>query len=126
MLDDPKDDRAVRVYGQHPKKIALATRLPLAPFGVKDQALEAMGEKILSYRGGIRETTGDVELRITTKDAAAAAELLKAYDVTDNGGEQFVKDFRAAAKAVRDGDDVVVTGKLTKAMIDLLATKPNK
>ncbi|HEX3148422.1 MAG TPA: hypothetical protein VHR66_10085 [Gemmataceae bacterium] len=126
MLVDDKDDRALRFYGSHPKKMALSAHLVLAPFGVKDKAIESMGDKIISYRGGIREgDAGEVELRITTKDVDAAKELLKHYE-EGNDPEPFVKDFRAAAKAVRDGDDVVITGKLTKGMIELLSSKPNK
>jgi hypothetical protein len=126
MIVDDKDDRALRFYGQHPKKLALSTHLVLAPYGVKDKSIAAMGEKIVSYRGGIREgDSGEVELRVTTKNMEAANELLKLYD-EGNDPEPFVKDFRAAAKAVRDGDDVVITGKLTKGMIELLSSKPNK
>lgn len=126
LVVEDKDERALRFYGYHPKKMALSTHLVLAPFGVKDKSVEAMGDKIVAYRGGIREgDAGEVELRITTKNADAAKELLKLYE-EGNDPEPFVKDFRAAAKGVRDGDDVVITGKLTKGMIELLSSKPNK
>jgi hypothetical protein len=126
MIADDKDDRAMRLYGHHPKKLALSASLLLAPYGVKDKSIAVLGDKILSYRGGIREgDAGEVELRITLKDADAAKELLKLYEAGDDP-EPFVKDFRAAAKAVRDGDDLVITGKLTKGMIELLSSKPNK
>jgi hypothetical protein len=128
MLDqDAKDDRAVRLYGSHPTKLAHSTGLVLAPFGAKDKAAAGLGDKIVSYRGGIKEgEVGEVELRITMKDADAARELLKVYESGVEEDDPFVKELRGTAKAVRDGDEVVITAKLTRAMIERMATKPNK
>ena len=49
------------------------------------------------------------------KDADAAKELLKAYEAaeTDDPG---VKEWRAACKAVREGEDVIITGKATPSI----------
>jgi hypothetical protein len=128
MLDqDGKDDRAVRLYGSHPTKLGHSTGLVLAPFGGKDKAAAGLGDKIVSYRGGIKEgEVGEVELRVTMKDADAAGELLKLYEAGGEESDPFVKEFRGTAKAIRDGDEVVITAKLTRAMIEHMATKPNK
>lgn len=129
LTDGDADDRPLRVYGSHPTKLALSAQIVLAPFGVKDKAIAGLGDKLVSYRGGIKESkdgAGEVELRLTAKNADAAAELLKGYDQVENGGERFVRDFRATAKAVRDGDEVVITAKLTPALVERLGESPNK
>jgi hypothetical protein len=127
MLDDDgKDARAVRLYGRHPSKLGLSTWLVLAAFGLRDEPFKELEDKVVSYRGGIKEgDVAEIELRITLKDAAAAAELLKLYEGAD-ARDPFVRDLRASGKAVRDGDDVVVTAKLTPAMIELAKRNPNK
>lgn len=126
MLADDKDDRAVRVYGSHPKKLALSTWLVLAPFGIKDKTFTRFDGRIVSYRGGIKAGgAAEIELRITAKDADAAKELLEAYQAGEEN-DPFVRELRSTAKAVRDGEDVVVTAKLTAAMADRLGTRPNK
>jgi hypothetical protein len=128
MVDqDARDDRAVRLYGSHPTKLAHSTGLVLAPFGAKDKAAAGLGDRIVSYRGGIKEgEAAEVELRIAMKDADAAKELLKIYETGGGEDDPFVKELRGSAKAVRDGDEVVITAKLTRAMIERLATRPNK
>ena len=99
-----KDDRPVQMYGSHPKKLALAAYLPLASFGVKRTAVAELGDKLLSYRGGIRMgDAGEVELRLTAKDAAAAGELMKAYEVMDDRLPPFVKEFRRGQGRARKG-----------------------
>jgi hypothetical protein len=126
LADDGKDPRAVRLYGEHPTKLGLSTWLVLAAFGLRDEPLKAIGDKVVSYRGGIKEgDAAEIELRITLKDAAAAGELLKEYESADMR-DAFVRDLRASGKAVRDGDDVVITAKLTPAMIELAKRNPNK
>ena len=122
-----RDGRAVRLYGSHPKKLGLSTWLVLAAFGVKDEAFKDFGDKVVAYRGGFKAgEAAEFELRFTARDAEAAKELLKAYE--GGGGEKdpFVQELRAASKAVRDGDDVIVTGKLTRAMVERLGKRPNK
>jgi hypothetical protein len=126
LADDGKDPRAVRLYGSHPTKLALSTWLVLAAFGLRDEPVQALGDKVVSYRGGVKEgDAAEIEIRITLKDAAAAGELLKLYEQVDNR-DPFVRDLRASGKAVRDGDDVVVTAKLTPGMIELAKRSPNK
>ena len=126
LADDGKDPRAIRLYGSHPSKIGLSTWLVLAAFGVKDEPLKGFGDKVVAYRGGIKEgDAAEIELRVTLKDAAAAGELLKVYEaVTDK--DPFVRDLRASGKAARDGDEVVITAKLTPAMIDLARKGPEQ
>jgi hypothetical protein len=120
------DDRPVRIYGSHPTKLALSTHLVLYPFGVEDKAIERMGEKLVSYRGGIKVGEGaEVELRDTARDADAATEELKLYEA-GGGKDEVVKELRKSAKAVRDGDEVIVTAKLTPAILERLRDKPNK
>jgi hypothetical protein len=126
LADDGKDSRAVRLYGSHPSKLGLSTWLVLAAFGLRDEPFKEFGDKVVSYRGGIKEgDAAEIEIRVTLKDAAAAGELLKLYEGADNR-DPFVRDLRASGKAVRDGDDVVVTAKLTPAMIELAKRNPNK
>jgi hypothetical protein len=121
------DDRALRLYGSHPKKLGLSTWLVLAAFGVKDERFAHFEDKVVSYRGGIKAgDAGEIELRFTARDADAAKELLKAYEEGGEEKDPFVRELRAAAKAVRDGDEVVVTGKLTRAMVERLGKRPNK
>ena len=127
IVADDKDDRAVRLYGSHPKKLGLSTWLVLAAFGVKDKLFENFEDKVVSYRGGMKAgDSGEIELRFTTKDADAAKELFKAYESGDEEKEPFVRELRASGKAVREGDDVIVTGKLTPAMVAGLGNRPNK
>jgi hypothetical protein len=126
LADDGKDPRAVRLYGSHPSKLGLSTWLVLAAFGLKDEPFKELGDKVVSYRGGIKEgDTAEIQLRITLKDTAAAGELLKLFEGVETR-DPFVRDLRASGKAVRDGDDVVVTAKLTPAMIELAKRSPNK
>ena len=124
--EDP-GDRAVRLYGRHPKKLGLSTWLVLAAFGAKNEVFEDCQDAVVAYQGGIKMgDAGEFELRFTAKDADAARELLKAYE---GGGEEkdpFVLELRAATKAVRDGDDVVIAGKLTPAMVVRAGKRPNK
>ena len=128
LSDDHADDRVVRLYGYHPTKLAHSTALVLALFGVLDSGpLVAMGEKIVSYRGGIK-TGGELvefELRITTRDADCARELLKIYEDPPKE-DPVVREFRRNTTAMREGDEVVLKGKATRAMIDRLARDPNK
>jgi hypothetical protein len=126
LAEDGKDPRAVRLYGSHPSKLGLSTWLVLAAFGVKDEPLKDFGDKVVSYRGGIKEgDAAEIEVRITLKDATAAGELLKVYEGVDEK-DRFVRELRASAKAVRDGDDVVITARMTPGMLELVTTKPNK
>lgn len=126
MLTEDRGDRAVRLYGSHPKKLALSTWLLLASFGVRDKAFTKFDDRIVSYRGAIKAgETAEIELRITTRDADTAKDLLEAYEAGDDK-EPFVKELRSTAKAVRDGEDVIITAKLTAAMADRLGTRPNK
>ena len=126
LADDGKDARPVRLYGSHPKKLGLSASLALAPFGVRDKVLEGFDDKVVSYRGGIKAgDTAEVEVRFTARDADAARQLLKAYEAGEQN-DPFVKELRAAAKVVRDGDDVVVTARLTAAMLGRAIRDPNK
>ena len=128
LIDDgAKDDRAVQFYAHHPKKIALSAYLPLANFGVQRTAVAELGDKLVSYRGGIRMgDAGEVELRFTARDTDAAKEFMKAYAVVDDGLAPFIKEFRASAKMVREGDDVIITASLTKAALERMGEKRNK
>ena len=120
-------DRAVRLYGSHPKKLGLSTWLVLAAFGVRDEMFEDFHDQVVSYRGGFKMgDAAEFELRFTARDAGAATKLLKAYEAGGGGKEPFVGELRAASKAVRDGDEVVVTGRLTRAMVERLGKQPNK
>jgi hypothetical protein len=122
-----KDDRSVRLYGTHPTKLGHSTGLVLAPFGVREKAATRLGDKVVAYRGGIKDgSPAEVELRVTMKDGDAAEDLLKVYETGAAEKDPFVNEFRGTAKAVRDGDEVVITAKLTRAMIERLAVKPNK
>jgi hypothetical protein len=107
--------------------LAHSTALVLALFGVLDSdPLVAMGERIVSYRGGIKTgESAEFELRITTRDADTARELLKIYEDPPRE-DPVVREFRRNATAVREGDDVVLKGKATRAMIERLARDPNK
>jgi hypothetical protein len=126
MLTEDRGDQAVRLYGCHPTKLALSTWLLLAPFGVKDTAFNKFEGKVVSYRGGIRAgSAAEIELRITAKDADTAKELLEAYERVEEN-DPLVKELRATAKAVRDGEDLTITAKLTAAMADRLGNRPNK
>jgi hypothetical protein len=127
LSDDRADDCALRLYGHHPTKLAQSTALVLALFGVLDSdPLVAMGERIVSYRGAIKVgESADFELRITTRDADTARELLKIYDDPPRE-DPVVREFRRNATAEREGDDVVLKGKATRAMIERLARDPNK
>ena len=116
----------VRVYGSHPTKLSYSTWLVLAAFGVKDEPFEKLGGKIVSYRGGLKMgETGEIDVRITTKDGDAAKELLQLYEGPAED-DPFVKELRSTAKAVRDGDDVILTATLTRAMVERLGKMPNK
>lgn len=127
IVDGAKDRRAVQMYGHHPKKVAHSAYLPLAHFGVRREAIAGLGEKLVSYRGGIQMgDAGDVELRFQARDADAAKELLKVYDTLDDKLPPFVTGFRSEAKVVRDGDQVVLTARLTKAVAELVLPKRNK
>jgi hypothetical protein len=127
IVDGAKDRRAVRMYGHHPKKAAHSAYLPLASFGVERAAVAGLGEKLVSYRGAIEMgDAGEVELRFQARDADAAKELLKVYNTLDGELPPFVTGFRAEAKMVRDGDQVVVTARLTKAVAELVLPKRNK
>ena len=57
--------------------------------------------------------------------ADTAKAVVKSYEA---GGESdaFLTELRKSAKAVRDGDDVVITARLARAMIEMLATDQNK
>jgi hypothetical protein len=126
MLTDGRDDRPVRVYGSHPTKVGLSARLVLLPFGIRDQSVDKLGDRLLSYRGGIKVgDTAEIELRITAKDADTAKELIQVYEVGD-ARDGFVVELRKSAKLVRDGDTVVITAKLTPAMVDRLGERANK
>jgi hypothetical protein len=126
MLADDRDDRAVRVYGSHPKKLTHSAGLVLAPFGLKSTSPEKFDGRLVSYRGAMKlGQTADIELRITARDADTAKELLEAYQAAEEN-DPFVKELRATAGAVRDGEDVVITAKLTAALADRLGTRPNK
>ena len=127
LAEDGKDDRAVRVYGHHPTKLAHSAGLVLAPFGTNGKEVVKLGNQVVSYRGGIREgAAAEVELRVTARDEAAADKLLKLYEAGAGEKDAFVREFRGTARAVRDGTEVVLTGKLTRAMIERLATGPNR
>jgi hypothetical protein len=126
MLMDGRDDRPVRIVASHPTKLANSTHLVLCLFGVDYKRIEGLNDRLVSYRGGIKVgDVGEVELRITAKDADSAKEVLKLYEA---GGskEAFVIEMRKSAKAVRDGDDVIITGKITPAMIERLGNRANK
>ena len=127
IADRAKDRQAVQMYGYHPKKVAHSAYLPLAAFGVKRTAVAALGEKLVSFRGGIRMgDTGEVELRLQARDTEAAKDLLKVYDTLDDRLPPFVSEFRSATKVVRDGDQVVLSAQLTKATAELVLPKRNK
>lgn len=127
LAADAKDDRAVRLYGHHPKKLGLSTWLVLAAFGVRDKLFEDFENRVVSYRGGVKlGDAAEFEVRFTARDAEAARHLLKAYEGGDEEKDPFVRELRGATKAVRDGDDVIVTGKLTRATVELLGKRPNK
>jgi hypothetical protein len=126
MLAEDRDDRAVRLYGCHPKKLALSTWLLLAPFGVKDKTFNKFEGKVASYHGGIKAgEAAEIELRITANDADTAKQLLQAYEAAE-ANDSFIRELRATAKAVRDGEDLIITAKVTAAMVDRLGTRPNK
>jgi hypothetical protein len=126
IAEGAKDDRAIQLYAHHPTKVAQSAYLPLANFGVKRKAVAELGDKLVSYRGGIRMgDVGEVELRFTAKDAAAAKELMTAYETMDDQ-PPFVKEFRAGAKVLRDKDEVVLTARLTKATLEQVREKRNK
>jgi hypothetical protein len=127
IADGAKDDRPIQMYGHHPKKLALSASLPLASFGVRRQAVADLGDKLVSYRGGIRMgEAGDVELRFTATNAEAAREALKASEAVDGDLPPFVKEFRAGTKVVREGAEVILTARLTKAILELAGPKRNK
>src|SRR4051812_17760959 len=127
MADGAKDDRPIQLYAHHPTKVALSAYLPLANFGVPLETVAGLGDKLVSYRGGIRMgEAGEVELRFTAKDSDAAKEFLKAYEAADDGIPPFVKEFRASARVVRKGAEVMVTAHLTKATVELVGEKRNK
>src|SRR5947209_504271 len=104
MLADG-DDRPVRLYGSHPKKLGLSAHAVLLLFGVRDKAIEEFHDRLVSYRGGVKlGEAGEIEVRIRTKDADTAKAVVKSYEA---GGESdaFLTELRKSAKAVRDGDD---------------------
>jgi len=126
LADEPADVPAVRLYGHHSTKLGHSAGLVMAIFGVEFEALSTLGEKVVSYRGGIRVgDAAEIELRFTLRNADAAKEFLNAYDTVAKD-DPVLKEWRKACKAVRDGDDVIVTGKATPALIDRMSTKPNK
>jgi hypothetical protein len=126
IADGAKDDRPIRLYAHHPKA-AHSAYLPLANFGVGLEAVAGLGDKLVSFRGGIRTgEAGEVELRFTAKDADAAKELLKAYESVGGGLKPFFQEFRAGAKVLREGDEVILTARLTRATVELVGEKRNK
>jgi hypothetical protein len=127
ITDGAKDRQAIQMYGHHPKKVSHSAYLALASFGVQRKAVTGLGDKLTSYRGGIRMgEMGDVELRFAVKDADAAKAFLKTYEIVEDRLAPFIKEFRAGAKLVQDGDDVVLTARLTKATAELVLPKRNK
>jgi hypothetical protein len=128
MLEEKSPaDQPIRLYGHHPTKMGHSASVALAVFGSKLEAFHPIGEKLVSYRGGIKlGVAAEIELRFTTKDAASANEFLKIYEDLDRT-DSFADELRRNGKAARDGDDVVITARVTRAMIDQLSSKkPNK
>lgn len=125
LAADPLGDRPTRVYGDHPTKLGYSAGLVMAPFG---NALEKVLTKdaIVSYRGGIKVgETAEVELRFTAKDTDTAKRFLEAYErLADD--DPFCQELRRSGKVVRDGEDLVVTARVTRALIDRLVSNPNK
>ena len=77
-------------------------------------------------RGGVTAGgAGEVELRFTAKDADSAKRFAEAYDGLV-GGDPFSQELRRSSKVVRDGEEVVVTARLTRALIERLVHNPNK
>jgi hypothetical protein len=127
LMDDRADDCVVRIYGHHPKKLGHSSSLVLVLFGVDSEPLIGLGEKVVSYRGGIKAgDAAEFELRFATRDTGSAREFLKAYADTPKDTDPVVRELRQSTKAVRDGDDVILTGKVTRALIERLARDPNK
>jgi hypothetical protein len=119
-------DQPLRLYGHHPTKLGLSASMVLVAFGSKLEAFHPIGERLVSYRGGIKlGAAAEIELRFTTKDSATATEFLKIYEDLDRT-DSFVDELRRGGKAARDGDDVVITARVTRAMIDRMVSKPNK
>jgi hypothetical protein len=69
--------------------------------------------------------SASVEFRLRMKNADAAKELLKLYEA-DEPDDPAVKEWRAACKAVCKDDEVIISGKATRALVDRLITTPNK
>jgi hypothetical protein len=125
LATDPFGDRAVRLYGDHPTKLGYSAALVMVPFG---QALEKVltEDAIASYRGGVKiGEAAEVELRFTARDAEAAKQLVEAYEsLVDD--DRFCQELRRSSKVVRDGKEVVVTARVTRALLERLAFDPNK
>src|SRR5262249_40577186 len=92
MLEDrPAPDQPVRVFGHHPTKMGHSASVVLAAFGSKLEAFQTIGEKLVSYRGGIKlGAAAEIELQFTTKDAATAADFLKVYEGLDRRDDSLV------------------------------------
>lgn len=126
LAEEPADVPAIRLYGSHRTKLGHSAGLILAPYGIEFEQLTSMGEKLVSYRGAIGLDGGaHVELRFTLKDSDAAKELLNTYE-KGRADDDVVREWRNACKAVRDGDEVIVTGKATRGLIDRLTTNQRK
>jgi hypothetical protein len=125
LAADPLGDRPVRLYGDHATKLGYSAGFVMLPFG---PALEKVltKEVIVSYRGAVKiGEAAAVELRFTAKDADAAKQVVEAYErLADD--DRFCQELRRASKVVRDGEDVVVTARVTRALIERLAFDPNK
>jgi hypothetical protein len=126
LAEEPADVPAIRLYGSHPTKLGHSAGLILAPYGVEFEQLTSIGEKFVSYRGAIRlDGAAQVELRFTLKDAESAKDLLTRYEA-GRADDDAVREWRSACKAVREGDEVIVTGKATRGLIDRLTTNQRK
>jgi hypothetical protein len=127
MLEEKASaDQAVRLYGHHPTKLGLSASMVMVAFGSKLEAFYPIGDKLVSYRGGIKVgSAAEIELRFSTKDAAAATEFLKIYEglAKDDPVEE---ELHRSGKATRDGEDVVITARVTRALIERMTSKPNK
>jgi hypothetical protein len=123
-VDPGAEDWPIRVYGEHPTKLGYSAALVLSPFGNLEKVL--VKDAIQSYRGGIRlGEAGEVELRFTANDADTAKRFLEAYEGLA-GDDPLSQELRRSGKAVRDGEQVVVTARVTRALIERLAFNPNK
>jgi len=127
MLEEKESaDQAIRLYGHHPTKLGLSASMVMVAFGSKLEAFHPIGDKLVSYRGGIKVgAAAEIELKFSAKDAAAATEFLKIYEglVKDDPVEE---ELHRSGKATRDGEDVIITAKVTRALIERMTSKPNK